>query len=198
MSGREPYLNAAVKIRTGLSLLEIYEANRRIERELGRVRTEHWGPRTIDIDLLLYDDRIFKSGSLTIPHPYMHLRSFVLRPMCQIGADVVHPILGKTMAELAERLGGGDFLPDPARPQLISIAGLIGVGKTTLAEGLSRILHCPVIREAYDTNPLFARGLRGAQGIGLEKPVVFFGVAGPAIVPAESVGRADRRVGFRV
>ena len=99
--GQEPYLNAVVKIRTGLSLLEMYEANRSIERELGRVRAEHWGPRTIDIDLLLYDDRIFRSGALTIPHPQMHLRSFVLRPMCEIGADVVHPILGKTMAELS-------------------------------------------------------------------------------------------------
>jgi 2-amino-4-hydroxy-6-hydroxymethyldihydropteridine diphosphokinase len=83
--GQGSYLNAAVKIRTDLSLLELYEANRSIERELGRVRTEHWGPRTIDIDLLLYDDRIFRSGVLTIPHPQMHLRSFVLRPMCEIG-----------------------------------------------------------------------------------------------------------------
>ncbi len=171
--GQEPYLNAVVKIRTGLSLLEMYEANRSIERELGRVRAEHWGPRTIDIDLLLYDDRIFRSGALTIPHPQMHLRSFVLRPMCEIGAYVVHPILGKTMAELAERLGGGDFLPDPARPQLISIAGLIGVGKTTLAEGLSRILHCPEIRETYDTNPYLPEVCGGRKDLALKSQLYF-------------------------
>jgi deoxyguanosine kinase len=171
--GQGSYLNAAVKIRTDLSLLELYEANRSIERELGRVRTEHWGPRTIDIDLLLYDDRIFRSGVLTIPHPQMHLRSFVLRPMCEIGSDVVHPILGKSMAELAERLGGGDFLPDPARPQLISIAGMIGVGKTTLAEGLCRILSCPVIREAYDTNPYLPEVCGGRKDLALKSQLYF-------------------------
>lgn len=171
--GQGPYLNAAVKIRTGLSLLEVYEANRNIERELCRVRTEHWGPRTIDIDLLLYGDRIFRTGVLTIPHPQMHLRSFVLRPMCEIGPDVIHPILGKTMAELAERLGGGDFLPDPARPQLISIAGLIGVGKTTLAEGLGRNLNCPVIREAYDTNPFLPEVCEGRKELALKSQLYF-------------------------
>jgi deoxyguanosine kinase len=171
--GQGLYLNAAVKIRTGLSLLEMYEANRSIERELGRVRAEHWGPRTIDIDLLLFDDRIFRSGALTIPHPQMYLRSFVLRPMCEIGAEVVHPILGKTMAELAERLGGGDFLSDLARPQLISIAGLIGVGKTTLAEGLSRILHCPVIHEAYDTNPYLPEVCGGRKDLALKSQLYF-------------------------
>jgi deoxyguanosine kinase len=171
--GQEPYLNAAVKLRTGLSLLEMYEANRSIERELGRVRTEHWGPRTIDIDLLLYEDRIFRSGALTIPHPQMHLRSFVLRPMCEIGADVVHPIMDRTMAELAERLGGGDFLPDPIRPQLISIAGMIGVGKTTLAEGLCRILSCPLIREAYDTNPYLPEVCGGRKDLALKSQLYF-------------------------
>lgn len=173
VSGQGLYLNAAVKIKTGMSLLEVYEVNRSIEKQLGRVRNEHWGPRTVDIDLLLYDDRIFRSPALKIPHPQMHLRSFVLRPMCEIGADVIHPILGKNMAELAERLGGGDYLPDPAFPQLISIAGLIGVGKTTLAGGLGRILNCPVIREAYESNPYLPQVCGGRKDLALKSQSYF-------------------------
>ncbi len=173
VSGQGLYLNAAVKIQTGMSLLEVYEANRKIEHDLGRVRTSHWNARTIDIDLLLYGDRIFRSGTLTVPHPQMHLRSFVLRPMCEIGPDVVHPILGRTMVELAERLGGGDFLPDSNVPQLVSIAGLIGVGKTTLAEGLGRLWNCPVIREAYDTNPYLPQVCGGRRDLALKSQLYF-------------------------
>ncbi len=168
-----PYLNCAVRISTSLSPSELLGALREIERQLGRVRTDRWGPRVIDLDLLLFGDRVIRTDELTIPHPQMHLRSFVMDPLCSLSPDRVHPVLKRTMAELAERLGGGDYIRDHHRPQLISIAGLIGVGKTTLAEGLSRSWNCPLIREAYDTNPYLPAVCGGQKELALKSQLYF-------------------------
>ncbi|HEX42046.1 MAG TPA: 2-amino-4-hydroxy-6-hydroxymethyldihydropteridine diphosphokinase, partial [Phycisphaerales bacterium] len=146
---------------------------RSIEDRLGRVRGEKWGPRTIDLDVILYGDAIVDEPDLHVPHREMHLRSFVLAGLCEIAGGLVHPVLGETVDELYQRLGGGDYAVDAARPQLVSVAGIIGVGKTTLAEGLSAAMGGVLLREPYDTNPFLAAVYDGNNDLALDSQLYF-------------------------
>jgi 2-amino-4-hydroxy-6-hydroxymethyldihydropteridine diphosphokinase len=103
-AGQEDYLNAAAVVITSLSPQELLAACQRIETELDRVRLERWGPRTIDIDLLLYDDLTVREPELMIPHPLMHERRFVLEPAAEIVDEMVHPVLGLTIAQMLKNL----------------------------------------------------------------------------------------------
>ncbi len=167
------YLNGVVSVATNLGAEALLDCMQAIESSLGRVRTDHWGPRTVDLDLLLYGDEIIDTETLTVPHAAMHLRSFVLKPMCQAGADVIHPVLKRSIQELAARLNGGDFWLSGDRPQLISVAGVIGVGKTTLARGLAEALDCEMVPEAYDTNPYMVEVYAGRKDLALDSQLYF-------------------------
>lgn len=98
------YINAALGIKTNLSPHELLAKTQEIENSMGRIRKQRWGPRTVDIDILLYDDLIIQEEALKIPHPSMHLRQFVLEPLCDIAPRAIHPVLGKTASELLESL----------------------------------------------------------------------------------------------
>jgi dihydroneopterin aldolase/2-amino-4-hydroxy-6-hydroxymethyldihydropteridine diphosphokinase len=94
------FLNAVIKIETVLEPEVLLETVLEIEKNLGRERREHWGPRTIDIDILAIDDLVYVSPSLSIPHPLMHEREFVLRPLQEIAPDFRHPVFGMTVVDM--------------------------------------------------------------------------------------------------
>lgn len=98
------FLNAAAEVRTALSARALLDQLLDIERQMGRIRSEKWGPRTIDLDLLLYGDEIISSPELKVPHPLMAERRFVLEPLAQLAPAARHPVLGATIAELLARV----------------------------------------------------------------------------------------------
>lgn len=95
-----PFLNQALAVQTELSAETLLETILQIEQSLGRVREEKYGPRTIDIDILFYDDRVIDRPHLSVPHPHLHQRRFALVCLNDIAAHFIHPILGKTIAQL--------------------------------------------------------------------------------------------------
>ena len=101
------FLNCAVALETTGSPEELMAAILRIEQQMGRKRTQKKGPRIIDIDVLLFDDVILDSSALTIPHPAMHDRRFVLRPLAEIAAEAQHPVRKRTIQELLDALPAG-------------------------------------------------------------------------------------------
>ena len=105
VTDQDEFLNGAMKIRTLLPPHELLERLHEIEQEAGRKRVIRWGPRTLDLDILLYDDLILDDEELHIPHIEMYKRDFVLKPLCQIAPYVRHPVRNRTVSELLEALG---------------------------------------------------------------------------------------------
>ena len=101
------FLNAAVKLKTSsFSPLELLRITQRIEKELGRAEKSSgvYHDRIIDIDILLYEDEVLQIPELTLPHPLMHERKFVMEPLAEIAPFVVHPVLKERIIDLKERL----------------------------------------------------------------------------------------------
>jgi len=167
------YINAVGRVETTLSARDFFVQLMDTEKTLGRIKGKKWSSRPIDLDLLLFDSEVIHSPELTVPHPQMHLRSFVLKGLCQLDSKLVHPVLKVTVKELLQRLGGRDFVLEPDRPQLINIAGNIGVGKTTLTRSLSEILNCKFIFEEYGKNPFMPEVYAGKRELALDSQLFF-------------------------
>lgn len=101
---QDDFLNGAMKIRTLLTPHELLDRLHELEKEARRERIVRWGPRTLDLDILLYDDLILDDEELHIPHIEMYKRDFVLKPLCQIAPYVRHPVYNRTAAELLAAL----------------------------------------------------------------------------------------------
>jgi 2-amino-4-hydroxy-6-hydroxymethyldihydropteridine diphosphokinase len=128
--GQGAFLNGAALLETSLGAEALLALLQRIEAELGRRRRRRWGPRRLDLDLLLYDDLVLETPALTLPHPRMAWRRFVLEPAAEVAPAMLHPTTGWTIARLLDHL-------NTAVPY-VAIAGPIAVGKTRLAEELAQ------------------------------------------------------------
>ncbi len=128
-AGQADFVNAAARVETSLSPLELLAVLREIEAELGRQRRERWAARCVDLDLLLFDDLILKTPELELPHPRMAFRRFVLEPAADVAADLLHPVIGWTIGQLLTHLNDA--------PNYLAITGLPGGGKTETAQAVA-------------------------------------------------------------
>lgn len=114
-SDQDWFVNSVIEVTTHLSPELLFKACLAIEKKMGRIRDEKWGPRIIDLDILFYDDFVFKERDLEIPHPDIAERSFVLVPMNEIAPDFVHPKLKKSIETLLEEI------PNPQEVKRLSL-----------------------------------------------------------------------------
>jgi 2-amino-4-hydroxy-6-hydroxymethyldihydropteridine diphosphokinase len=161
--GQGMYLNAAAELQTDLAPAELLRLLLDVERRLGRVRAERFGPRTIDLDLLLYGDAVSDDAELTLPHLRMHERLFVLKPLAEIAPRARHPRLGLTVREMLER-------QRPAGRELTGLRAVVtgstsGIGRAVAlalaAGGADVIVHGRRSRESAET----AAAAVGAHGV---------------------------------
>ncbi len=110
------FVNAVAEIRSDLSPLMLFSALKETERRMGRSAGTKWGPRVIDLDLLLYGQEVVQEAGLVIPHPELHRRLFVLVPLCELAPYAIHPAFGVSASGLLDRL------KDPARVELYNQA----------------------------------------------------------------------------
>ena len=98
------FLNCVIIVKTDINPEHLLEICNKIENDLGRIRKEKWGPRTIDLDILFIDDYVIHTPDLVVPHPEVHLREFVLTSLNEIAPDFVHPVLNKTIKEIYSKI----------------------------------------------------------------------------------------------
>lgn len=177
------FLNCVAQIQTDLPPEELLAVLNDIEQQLGRTRTERHAPRTIDLDIIMYNSLVIQTDTLKIPHPQMHLRSFVMCGIAELAPDLIHPVIGETMTVLKQRLNMQDFVISKNKPKLISIAGIIGVGKTTLAHAIAEIINCQVLNEAYDTNPYISDVYAGRTDLAIKSQLYFLNSRAEQLAP---------------
>lgn len=166
----EDFLNCCVSLRTSMEPKILIKELINIESQNGRLRSNRniYESRSIDIDILFYEDKIINQHNLTIPHPRMNERDFVIKPLLDIAKSKIHPVLNRTISEIDLDLGDTEIIKindDLALPVIeklksiknIVIEGNIGVGKTCLSEKLSKDLNKELILEGYMDNPFLEK-----------------------------------------
>jgi 2-amino-4-hydroxy-6-hydroxymethyldihydropteridine diphosphokinase len=110
VSGQDWYANCVIQIKTTQGPAELLKSLVEIESGMGRVRKKKWESRIIDLDILLFNQEIISSDDLSIPHPLLHKRRFVLEPLAQLAPDLIHPVLKVTIRQLKEELPKGPYV----------------------------------------------------------------------------------------
>jgi 3-oxoacyl-[acyl-carrier protein] reductase len=170
--GQGFYLNAAAELQTDLPPEQLLQVLLRIEQQLGRVRREKDGPRTLDLDLLLYGDARRATAVLTLPHPRLHERFFVLAPLAEIAPQAVHPILGRTVRELL------DDLRAAARKTGRELTGLRAV-VTGATSGIGRAIALELAAGGAD---VIVHGRRSAAALAVADQIRQAGVRSAVIL----------------
>lgn len=145
-TGQGEFLNGAALLSTSLEPLALLAALQRIEQAAGRVRREHWGPRTLDLDLLLFDDLALDEQGLVLPHPRFSVRKFALRPAAEVAPWMRHPTIGWTVRQLLDHLDRS--------AAYIAITGPIAAGKSRLAQDLAAGADARLVPEPLDEDRL--------------------------------------------
>lgn len=167
----EDFLNACLSLETKKTPSEVLKILLKVEQEMGRKRSEGKGyqSRNIDIDLLYYNSEIIQTDELTVPHPRMHLRRFVLKPLADIAPQFYHPVLGKDTRNLLQECKDKIRLEQTphklyssrellfSRLHLVAIEGNIGAGKTTLARKIADEHNAKLVLERFADNPFLPK-----------------------------------------
>lgn len=166
----DDFLNACLGIDTSLEPEDLLKTLLETEKLLGRTRSDEQGyqPRTIDIDILFYEDLVMQSEELILPHPHMQNRRFVLKPLADIAPAKIHPVFHKTVSELLEACPDESILtPAPASLEnkirnfskigFLAIEGNIGAGKTTLATKIANDYNGKLVLERFADNPFLPK-----------------------------------------
>lgn len=141
-AGQPPFLNGACLVETDLAPHDLLGLLQAVEASLERERVVRWGPRTVDLDLILYDGMVVESERLTVPHPRMTTRRFVLEPSAEIAADLTHPTSGCSVGELLENISE----PHP----YVAVAGVAGTGAREVAIAAAEALFARLVHRPTD------------------------------------------------
>jgi len=176
--GQPMFINGAALVETELSPRELLEACNEVETALGRDRSEgRWAARTVDIDILIYGQRVIDAPDLTVPHPRIAERGFVLEPLAEIAPGLSVPGTGKTVAELWAAYNAESSKPawkPRALPwRHIAVEGPMGVGKTTLAARLAHELGYRLVLESPEANPFLPMMYRDRRRWAFHAQVAF-------------------------